>query len=61
MSQQAVAIVIAGALIAAAIMLTNHWAVGAYGPGPLVRMNRWTGTAFICRPETGYEMSCPPR
>ncbi|MGA8551798.1 MAG: hypothetical protein WB678_16350 [Stellaceae bacterium] len=33
------AIIIAGALIAAAILITNHWA--AYPNGEL---NRWTGT-----------------
>jgi hypothetical protein len=45
------AIIIAGALIAGAIMLTNHWALGPFGAHPPVLMNRWTGTVVFCRLE----------
>jgi hypothetical protein len=44
------AIIGAGALIAAAILITNHWSV-VFNPGDLVQMvrfNRWTGAAEIC-------------
>jgi hypothetical protein len=55
MNQQ-ISTIIAGALIAAAIALTNHW---AYVEGAL--LNRWTGTVFICIPNKAtLEMSCPP-
>ena len=67
MSQQAVAIIIAGALIAAAIALTNHWALVAQHRGedmtPLIlRLNRWTGTVVVCGGlrQPGWEMPCPP-
>jgi hypothetical protein len=40
------AIIIAGALIAAAILVTNHWQV-ATGPGPWI-LDRWTG--HVSRP-----------
>jgi hypothetical protein len=60
MTQQPVAIVVAGVLIAGAIALTNHWAMD--GNGPLL-LNRWTGTVVIC--QAGYqpnvfELHCPP-
>jgi hypothetical protein len=45
MNQQPVAIIIAGALIAAAITLTNHWALVAVhseGSNLMLRLNRWT-------------------
>jgi hypothetical protein len=51
MNQQAIAIVIAGALIAVAITLTNHWtlvAVGTEGGVPILRLNRWTGSVVRC-------------
>jgi hypothetical protein len=59
MYQQVVAIVIAGALIAAAIALTNHWAVqgGQSGVPPLL-LNRWTGTVVMCTPHNGH-LRCP--
>jgi hypothetical protein len=65
---QPIATIIAGALIgvliAAAIMLTNHWALvvdpDTSGPTTALRLNRWTGTVVICggaRPN--WEMPCP--
>ena len=55
MNQQ-IATIIAGALIAAAIALTNHWEL----QGGLL-LNRWTGTVFLCSPNAATrEMSCPP-
>ena len=64
MNQQAIAIIIAGALIAAAIALTNHWALvqtGDPGSSLLVRLNRWTGVVVICggSVQPGWEMPCP--
>jgi hypothetical protein len=47
MNQQAIAIIIAGALIAAAIALTNHWALVAHNEN-LLRLNRWTGVVGMC-------------
>jgi hypothetical protein len=49
MNQQAAAIVIAGALIAAAIALTNHWALHQDG-GSTLLLNRWTGTVVEVLP-----------
>jgi len=50
MNHQAAGIVIAGALIAVAIMLTNHWTlVPTQGGGALVDallLNRWTGALW---------------
>ena len=57
MNQQAAAVIIAGALIAAAITLTNHW---AFAPDGFL-LNRWTGAVFLCVPNRAtLEMSCPP-
>jgi hypothetical protein len=57
MNQQAAAIIIAGALIAAAIVFTNHWEVVTGG----MRMNRWTGTIIVCNwVRNGDELKCPP-
>jgi hypothetical protein len=56
MNQQAVAIIIAGVLIATAVALTNHW---AFDPGGYL-LNRWTGTVVVCTPNLATrEMSCP--
>lgn len=51
MNQQAVAIIIAGALIAAAIALTNHWTLVAQhneNSTLILRLNRWTGSVVEC-------------
>jgi hypothetical protein len=68
MNQQAVAIIIAGALIAAAIALTNHWAlvaVRAESGDLILRLNRWTGNIVNCvgliNPKRDvWEVTCPP-
>jgi hypothetical protein len=61
MNQQAVAIIIVGALIAGAIALTNHWAFTSHGEGAIgFLLNRWTGTVYFCTPLPSFEMSCPP-
>jgi hypothetical protein len=57
MNQQA-AIIIAGGLIAAAVALTNHWALYTAGDSvaPVLRLNRWTGNivgAAECSNRTG--------
>jgi hypothetical protein len=58
----ALAIIIAGALIAAAIALTNHW---SFDPGPqggtATLLNRWTGRVIVCGGHVlvGWEIPCP--
>jgi hypothetical protein len=42
---QAIGIIIAGALVAAAIMFTNHWTLSSNGA---FLLNRWTGTVTSC-------------
>ena len=44
------AVIIAGALVAAAILFTNHWAF-AWGDGASYRLNRWTGAIVLCAPQ----------
>jgi hypothetical protein len=56
------AIIIAGALIAAAIALTNRWEFYPTPQGGLDhRLDRWTGRVVVCggaiRP--GWEIPCP--
>ena len=60
MNQQ-MATIIAGALIAAAIALTNHWEPVQNG----ALLNRWTGAVYMCAPilipaAAATELSCPP-
>ena len=70
-----VAIVIGAAMIAAAILITNHWQVTYLHPeGPIsyvvLRLNRWTGVMDICdidphtiqadKPLVGAQFSCKP-
>jgi hypothetical protein len=47
---QSIAIVVAGAMIATAILVTNHWTLqtGAADFTTAVRLNRWTGAIDIC-------------
>jgi hypothetical protein len=53
---QPTATIIAGALIAAAIALTNHWSLAADGR----LLNRWTGTVFLCgQSPTQDTLLCP--
>lgn len=74
MNLQAAAIIIAGALIAGAIALTNRWEMVYFNAGrqgakaihSALLMNRWTGIITICAPTmmtgefSNWEMSCPP-
>jgi hypothetical protein len=67
MNQQAVAIIIAGGLIATAIALTNHWALVAqhFEAGDVIlRLNRWTGSIVNCvglpNKRDVWEVTCPP-
>jgi len=55
MSNQ-VAIIIAGALIAAAIMVTNHWQI--VSPAT-VKLDRWTGDAYLCGANSDRKLNCP--
>jgi hypothetical protein len=45
-------------LIAAAILITNHWQITPVGSGGLWRLDRWTGRLYICgkqlAPNGGY-------
>jgi hypothetical protein len=53
---QSIAIIIAGALIAVAIMLTNHWTLLAPDQstlGDALLLNRWTGAVVACRHPVG--------
>ena len=44
-----IAIIVGAALIAAAILLTNHWQMQPAGGGTdALRLNRWTGTIDLC-------------
>jgi hypothetical protein len=68
MNQQAVAIIIAGALIAASIALTNHWAMVAQhieAGDVILRLDRWTGSIVNCvglinQKRDVWEVTCPP-
>jgi hypothetical protein len=56
------AIIIAGALIAAAIALTNHWSfhpVSTAGGVGVYRLNRWTGDTALCvAPAADWKVPC---
>jgi hypothetical protein len=45
-----IAIVVAGGLIALAIMITNHWTINTLANGltAAARLNRWTGEIELC-------------
>jgi hypothetical protein len=47
---QSFAIVVAGAMIATSLLITNHWTLyaGASDFTTAVRLNRWTGAIDIC-------------
>ena len=67
-----IAIVIGAALIAGAILITNHWELGAIqgsGASTPIRLNRWTGTVEYCVPDArtlkgesiaGMLLACSP-
>ena len=44
-----IAIVVAGILIAAAILIAGHWQISIAGPGSAYRLDRWTGAIADCR------------
>jgi len=52
---RSVAIIAGAILIAAAILITNHWqfAISSSGYGVALRLNRWTGTISICVVDAG--------
>jgi len=60
-------VIVAGTLVAAAILFSNHWAF-AWGGGATYRLNRWTGTITLCAPQPqghvaagmGYACQAPP-
>jgi hypothetical protein len=47
---QSIAIAAGAVLIAAAIMVTNHWSINTPSDGVVTaaRLNRWTGEIDIC-------------
>jgi hypothetical protein len=45
---RSIAIVVAGGLIALAIMVTNHWEINTSSAGQNFRLNRWTGSIEVC-------------
>jgi hypothetical protein len=49
------AVIIGAALIAASVVVTEHWQIisgGYQGISPLVfRLDRWTGTIKVCSPD----------
>jgi hypothetical protein len=47
---QAIAIIVGAGLIAAAIMVTNHWSINTPADGVVIaaRLNRWTGQIDLC-------------
>lgn len=66
---QSHSIIIGAALIAAAILVTNHWAIVSAPNGLIAaRLNRWTGSIEVCAidPKTtgaglaGAQMACHP-
>jgi hypothetical protein len=65
-----VSILVAGALIALAILLTNHWDINTPTGSNLtmMRLNRWTGAIEICAFDgvgpggfAGAELRCNPK
>jgi hypothetical protein len=56
---QAIAIFVAGVMIAAAILLTNHWSTIHYDPvtGVLL-LNHWTGSITLCSADQSLKLRC---
>jgi hypothetical protein len=46
------AILGAGALIAIAVLFTNHWRI-AVAPAQIYRLDRWAGTVTVCNAPSG--------
>jgi hypothetical protein len=59
---QSIAIFVAGVMIAAAILLTNHWSViqGDYATGRMLLLNRWTGSFGFCTTDTRSPVELAP-
>ena len=54
-----IAIMISGALIAAAICVTDRWEVVHIGTGLIVaRLDHWTGETQLCYPAQGRQFAC---
>jgi hypothetical protein len=49
-----IAIIAGAALIALAILVTNHWEIhtGSNGMAATIRLNRWTGDIDVCALDT---------
>jgi hypothetical protein len=47
---QSIAIVVGAALVAGAILVTNHWTINTPSDGVMTaaRLNRWTGEIEVC-------------
>jgi hypothetical protein len=57
------AILAAGAMIAAAIALTNRWTIVETQSGimSMIRLDRWTGALTICALDAGPSQAPPSR
>ena len=57
------AVVVAGVLVAAALLFVLRWDVvaagGASGPPVTYRLDRWTGAVTICHYAPGYDANKP--
>ncbi len=57
------AMIIAGALIAAAVLFVLRWEIvtagSAAGPPVTYRLDRWTGDVTICHYPPGYDAAKP--
>jgi hypothetical protein len=42
-----VSVIIAGALVAVAVLITGHWQIEV-APGAVYRLDRWTGDVAAC-------------
>jgi hypothetical protein len=45
--QTSISVIIAGALVAVAVLITGHWQIGT-APTQVYRVNRWTGSVTAC-------------
>jgi hypothetical protein len=55
-----IAIVIAGALIAAAIAIVGRWEF-TFGRADVYRLDRWTGRSVVCYANTNADTGIPAR
>ncbi len=67
-----IAIIVGAALIAGAILVTNHWTINTTASGLTVgaRLNRWTGAIELCDVDVktlsgsnigGGKLACGPK